>query len=117
MKFTTLFILLVFFSILQFGCDLGSLGDDNVGTAHIKGIVFDATSEARLDNVSIESDLGSLNTLSDNSGNFFFLNLNLPTNPKDVKLTASKTDYNTAIITTTLRSGDTSFVYIPMSHK
>ena len=117
MKYFLLINIIILISIFQCGCDISSLGDDNVGVGHVRGIVFDASTEVRLNNISVSSNINSDTMRTDDKGNFFMLNINLSTNPEDIVLTANDNNYNKVSITTSVHSGDTNYVYIPMVHK
>ena len=116
-KFIILILFTIFTSLIQYGCDLATLGNDNVGTGHIKGIVYDADTKLRLSDVEISTSLLAEPIKSDDNGNYYILNINMGTSTQDISVTANKTDYQTAIISASLKAEDTVVVNIPMIHK
>ena len=108
-----LIFIILLTSVWLVGCDLTAISNI-YDTAHIKGVVVDATTQTKLNGVTIITDPPSSTATSDNNGNFFIFNIQMSNATQDVNVIASKDGYLTTSIKVTLHSDDTVQVYIPL---
>jgi hypothetical protein len=104
--FPVIYFVLVSIIFLNIACENPS--QTTYLSSHIKGYVLDTVTLAGLDSVTLTISELNLSTTSFSSGYYQFLNIQMPRDPFNTLITASRNGYQTVNRGISLRSNDTT---------
>jgi hypothetical protein len=116
-KYFILLFLIFFVSLILFGCDPGSIGSSDYGTAQVRGYVMDATSKVGIADALVLTTPASDSTKTDTKGTFFILSYKLNSNPQDIIIITEKSGYKTGQTNITVQADQTTDVTVLMERK
>lgn len=112
-KYYVALLLLLFFSMLLFGCDPSAIGSDDYGTSDVSGYVMDEISFNGIYNAAVI--LPNIDTLRTDKNGFFSISTYfLSQNPQEIIIEAIKDGYKHNNISVKLVSDGKVNVTIPM---
>ena len=116
-KYFVLLFLIFFVSLILFGCDPGSIGSSDYGTAQVRGYVLDVSTKVGIGDVSVLTTPSSDTLMTDTKGTFFIISYQLNSNPQDIMIITEKQGYKTGQTNITLHSDQSTDVTILMERR
>jgi hypothetical protein len=116
-KYFVLLFLIFFVSLILFGCDPGSIGSSDYGTAQVRGYVLDESSKVGIGNVTVLTTPTSDTIMTDAKGTFFIISYHLISNPQEIMIITEKEGYKTGQTNITLHSDQSTDVTVLMERR